>query len=384
MFAMNINSTFFAIVHLSLFDNFFYSYFYLICYFITGGIQNVQCKPNVNTLMTLVCNEGSRSSSIYIYNDLLFYIIHPIFDNLFCTNIQSRQVFSECVPWYLANRKNTSWFWLILLYWVHLNNFMHIYCRRHIIYNIIKQWIYFFSWNGKGYEKYRVFSYLMCFPMSWVSVCMSCVFLCMSCVFVWISCVFVCMSCVFVCMSCVFVCDVFSYICHVFSYVCHVFSYVICFPMSFFSYECHVFSYVCHVFFVWISCVFVCMSCVFVCHVFSCEYRVFSYVCHVFSYVMCFRIYVMCFRMYVMCFRIYVVCFRMSSVLVCMSSVFLCHFFRMNVMCFCMNEWMTLYFLHWYEDLQSKIKYQNKANIYITYMKLYMNEISKFMANSQS
>jgi hypothetical protein len=91
-----------------------------------------------------------------------------------------------------------------------------------------------------------------------------------------------------------------------------------------------------------------------------------------------------CFRMYVMCFRIYVVCFRMSSVLVCMSSVFLCHFFRMNVMCFCMNEWMTLYFLHWYEDLQSKIKYQNKANIYITYMKLYMNEISKFMANSQS
>ena len=144
MFAMNINSTFFAIVHLSLFDNFFYSYFYLICYFITGGIQNVQCKPNVNTLMTLVCNGGSRSSSIYIYNDLLFYIIHPIFDNLFCTNIQSRQVFSECVPWYLANRKNTFWFWLILLYCVHLNNCMHIYCRRHIIYNIIKQWIFFF------------------------------------------------------------------------------------------------------------------------------------------------------------------------------------------------------------------------------------------------
>ena len=128
---------------------FFYSYFYLICYFITGGIQNVQCKPNVNTLMTLVCNGGSRSSSIYIYNDLLFYIIHPIFDNLFCTNIQGRQVFSECIPWYLANRKNTSWFWLILLYCVHLNNFMHIYCRRHIIYDIIKQWIYIFHEIGK-------------------------------------------------------------------------------------------------------------------------------------------------------------------------------------------------------------------------------------------
>jgi hypothetical protein len=26
-----------------------------------------------------------------------------------------------------------------------------------------------------------------------------------------------------------------------------------------------------------------------------------------------------------------------------------------------MNEWMTLYFLHRYEDLQSKIKYQNKT-----------------------
>jgi hypothetical protein len=94
-------------------------------------------------------------------------IIHPIFDNLFCTNIQSRQVFSECVPWYLANRKNTSWFWLILLYWVHLNNFMHIYCRRHIIYNIIKQW-FFPPWNGKGY--------IECFRMSCVFVCMSCVF----------------------------------------------------------------------------------------------------------------------------------------------------------------------------------------------------------------
>ena len=100
MFAMNINSTFFAIIHLSLFNRFFYSYFYLICYFITGGIQNVQCKPNVNTLMTLVCNGGSRSSSIYIYNDLLFYIIHSIFDNLFCTNIQGRQVFSKRVPRY--------------------------------------------------------------------------------------------------------------------------------------------------------------------------------------------------------------------------------------------------------------------------------------------
>ena len=156
MFAMNINSTIFAIVHLSLFNRFFYSYFYLICYFITGGIQTVQCKPNVNTLMTLVCNGGSRSSSIYIYNDLLFYIIHPIFDNLFCTNIQGRPVFSECVPWYLANRKNTSWFWLILLYWVHLNNFMHIYCRRHIIYDIIKQWIYVFHEIGKLMNKFKI------------------------------------------------------------------------------------------------------------------------------------------------------------------------------------------------------------------------------------
>jgi hypothetical protein len=115
--------------------------------------------------MTLVCNGGSRFSSIYIYNDLLFYIIHPIFDNLFCTNIQGRQVFSECIPWYLANRKNTSWFWLILLYCVHLNNFMHIYCRRHIIYNIIKQWIYFFHEMGKVMKNIE-FSYLMCFPMS--------------------------------------------------------------------------------------------------------------------------------------------------------------------------------------------------------------------------
>jgi hypothetical protein len=50
-----------------------------------------------------------------------------------------------------------------------------------------------------------------------------------------------------------------------------------------------------------------------------------------------------------------------------------------------MNEWMTLYFLHRYEDLQSKIKYQDKAT-YLNniYMQLYMNEISRFMANSQS
>ena len=34
-------------------------------------------------------------------NDLLFYIMHPIFDNIFCTNIEGRQVFSKCVPWYL-------------------------------------------------------------------------------------------------------------------------------------------------------------------------------------------------------------------------------------------------------------------------------------------
>jgi hypothetical protein len=37
-----------------------------------------------------------------------------------------------------------------------------------------------------------------------------------------------------------------------------------------------------------------------------------------------------------------------------------CIYYR-HVVVFTMNEWMTLYFLHRYEDLQSKIKYQNKA-----------------------
>jgi hypothetical protein len=45
---------------------------------------------------------GSNSSSIYIYNDILSYIIHDIFDNLFCSNIHDRLVLNKFVHLYLA------------------------------------------------------------------------------------------------------------------------------------------------------------------------------------------------------------------------------------------------------------------------------------------
>jgi len=52
--------------------------------------------------------------------------------------------------------KKTSCFWLILICCEYLNNFMHIYCRRHIMYDIIKQWLYVFHEIGKLMKKKKI------------------------------------------------------------------------------------------------------------------------------------------------------------------------------------------------------------------------------------
>ena len=48
-----------------------------------------------------------------------------------------------------------------------------------------------------------------------------------------------------------------------------------------------------------------------------------------------------------------------------------------------MNEWLFISSIGM-KIYKAKYNIKRKQHIYLTYMKLYMNEISRFMANSQS
>lgn len=81
-------------------------------------------------------------------------------------NIQGRQAFSKCVPWYSIVKKNTSRFWLILIHCVYLNCFMHVHCRRHIMYAINKQSIYVFHELGKLVKNIDIYTFVCMERMS--------------------------------------------------------------------------------------------------------------------------------------------------------------------------------------------------------------------------